>query len=101
MDAIAWFLIVSAAIYFVIEGLKKLKWIGPKAWFNDILPVVPMVLGIIAGLLVGPSIIDGMSLPASAIVGLLAGGLSANSYTVVKRILERRGEALAEVDPDN
>lgn len=88
MNNVAWFLVISAFIYVLLEAFKKFQPIGNNKWFRFFLPFIPIVLGIGAGMAVGPYIIEG-NLVGYAILGGLAGGMSSSGHKMMQRILER------------
>lgn len=94
MNPYFYLIAISAAIYVVIETAKKTKWLKDNQTFKDMLPIIPPVLGILIGVLVIPGIIEGVTLSASAVLGLLVGGLSSNSHNVIKKLIDRKGDEL-------
>jgi len=93
MTPFVWFLVMSGAIAVVIEIFKKLKWTRSSKIFNDVLPLIGPILGVVAGLLVGPSIAPEQTLGAYSVLGLLAGGMSNASYSIIKAAAAKKAES--------
>jgi hypothetical protein len=74
-------ILIGAAISALTEGLKAAI---PETVKPRLMPLVPLLLGALAGLL-APSLVPGADLPAKVVWGILAGAFSGQLYELFSK----------------